>query len=318
MIPAPHRTHLVLPPLPIVPGWAQPRGPVLSDVEAAFIAGAALNSLDNLVRIDPSWAGAWRHRLALKCAAAAVSMVGRTEDEAALRDAWYLRPTNGDPGPAGRIFEAWKRLADRSPGIDAASLKSTIGLLGLHGGDELEPLIERVAALGRSSDPAPVAAIAMVIEVMAIRPDAELLGWWLADQVVALKLRWPLPVPLLVSQARSSAFREGGGRSRRIRPGEEGFERGVCVALAQAATEACRLAAEIAPRAARLEAAVPKLRAKGAGEAIQRLLDGDAVPGTLHTAQLTRWGSRRLFERLLALDAVRELSGRSAFKLYGL
>ena len=63
---------------------------------------------------------------------------------------------------------------------------------------------------------------------------------------------------------------------------------------------------------------MPKLRAKGAGEAIQRLLDDDAVPGTLHTAQLTRWGSRRLFERLLALDAVRELSGRAAFKLYGL
>jgi len=121
-----------------------------------------------------------------------------------------------------------------------------------------------------------------------------------------------------VGQARSSAFREEGGRSGRIRPGGEGFERGVCVALAQAATEACRLAGEIAPRAARLEAALPKLRAKGAGEAIQLLLDEDAVPGTLQTAHLTRWGSRRLFDRLLALDAVRELSGRAAFKLYGL
>ncbi|QIB36464.1 DUF1403 family protein [Ancylobacter pratisalsi] len=318
MIPAANRALPAVPSLPAVPGWAQPRGRVSSDVEAAFIAGAALNSLDNLVRIAPLWAGAWRQRLALKCAATAVSIVGRTEDEAALRDAWYLRPVNGDPGPAGRVFEAWKRLASRSPGIDSASLKSTVGWMGIHGGDELEPLMERVAALGRSSEPAPIAAAAMVIEVMAIRPDAELLGWWLADQVVALKLRWPLPVPLLVSQARSSAFREEGGRSRRIRPGEEGFERGVCVALAQAAAEACRLAADIAPRAARLEGAVPKLRAKGAGEAIRLLLDEDAVPGTLQTAHLTRWGARRLFERLVALDAVRELSGRSAFKLYGL
>ena len=144
----------------------------------AFIAGAALNSLDNLVRIDPSWAGAWRHRLALKCASTAVSMVGRTEDEAALRDAWYLRPVNGDPGPAGRIFEAWKRLPNRSPGVDIASLTATVGWLGLRWSDEFEPLIERVAALGRSSEPAPIAAAAMVIEVMAIRPDAELLGWW--------------------------------------------------------------------------------------------------------------------------------------------
>lgn len=318
MIPTANRALSVLPPPPSVPGWAQPRGPVFSDVEAAFIAGAALTSLDNLVRGDPAWAGAWRHRLALKCAATAVSMVGRTEDEAALRDAWYLRPVNGDPGPAGRIFEAWKRLANRSPGIDIASLKATVGWLGLRWSDELEGLIEQVATLGRCRQPAPVAAAAMVSEVIALRPDAELLGWWLADQVMALKLRWALPVPLLVAQARSAAFREEGGRSKRVRPGGEGFDRGVCVALAQAAAEASRLAAEIAPRAARLEAVQPKLRAKGAGEAIQLLLDDDAVPGTLQTAHLTRWGSRRLFERLLALDAVRELSGRAAFKLYGL
>lgn len=318
MIPTPDRALPALAPLASVPGWAQPRGRVSSDVEAAFIAGAALNSLDNLVRIDPAWAGAWRQRLALKCAATAVSMVGRTEDEAALRDAWYLRPVGGDPGPAGQILGAWKRLANRSPGIDLASLTATVGVLGLHWSDELEGLIDRVAALGRCSEPAPLAAAAIVAEVMALRPDAELLGWWLADQVMALKLRWPLPVPLLVGQARSGSFREEGGRNKRIRPGGEGFERGVCVALAQAATEACRLAAEIAPRAARLEAALPKLRAKGAGEAIQLLLEEDAVPGTLQTAHLTRWGARRLFERLLALDAVRELSGRAAFKLYGL
>ena len=103
-----------------------------------------------------------------------------------------------------------------------------------------------------------------------------------------------------------------------MRPGEEGFERAICVALALAATEACRIAGELAPRAARLIAVTPQLRAKGAGEVIQLLLDEDAVPGTLQTAHLTRWGSRRLFERLLGLAAVRELSGRASFRLYGL
>jgi hypothetical protein len=62
----------------------------------------------------------------------------------------------------------------------------------------------------------------------------------------------------------------------------------------------------------------PKLRAKGAGEAIQLLLDDDAVPGSLTTPNLSRWGSRRLFERLEGLAAVRELTGRSMFRLYGL
>jgi hypothetical protein len=48
------------------------------------------------------------------------------------------------------------------------------------------------------------------------------------------------------------------------------------------------------------------------------LLDDDAVAGSLTTATLSRWGSRRLFERLATLEAARELSGRTTFRLYGL
>lgn len=90
------------------------------------------------------------------------------------------------------------------------------------------------------------------------------------------------------------------------------------MALALAAAEACRIASDIAPRAARLIEVMPKLRAKGAGEVVQLLLDDDAVPGTLQTKDLTRWGSRRLFERLTAQQAVRELSGRASYRLYGI
>lgn len=304
--------------LPTVPGWALPRGPVASDAEAAFLAGAALNSLDKLVRADPPWAGAWRQRLALACAATAVSLVGRTEDEAALRDAWYLRAPGADPGPAGSIFGAWKRLAARSPDVDVDTLRSSAVMLGLRWSDDLAPLADRIDTLARSGGPAPFAAAAIASEVQVLRPDAQLLGWWLADQMLALSLRWPLPVPLFMGQARSGAFRVEGSRGQRIRPGGEGFERAVCIALAQGAATACRLAGDIAARAARLDAIAPKLRAKGAGAVIRLLLDEDAVPGTLQTARLSRWGARRLFERLQALEAVRELSGRATFRLYGL
>ncbi|UZF95510.1 DUF1403 family protein [Bosea sp. NBC_00550] len=299
-----------------VPAWAVPRGAIADPAEAAFIAGAALNSLDQLVRAAPPWAGAWRQRLALQCAAAAASLVGRTEGEGALRDAWLLR-ADGDPGPAGNLLAAWRRLAERDPQINTDALRSAVRLLGLAWSNDLAALPERLDNLTRSMRPAPLLAAAAAAEVQRIRPDAHLLGWWLADQVLARRMHWAVAVPLFVKHARGPAFRSAGDRSR-IRPGEDGFERAVCVALALAAAEACRLADEIAPRAARLTAVAPKLRAKGAGEVIQLLFDEDAVAGTLQTKSLTRWGSRRLFERLTNLDAVRELSGRATFRLYGL
>lgn len=302
---------------PLVPGWAIPRGPVASDAEAAFLAGAALNSLDNLVRAEPLWAGAWRQRLALRCAAAAASLAGRSEDEAQLRDAWNLRAAHSDPGPAGNLLGAWRRLADRAPRLGPEELRSVVGLLGLRWSDELAALPERHDELARSARPAPLVAATIITEVQQCRSEASLLGWWLADRVLAARLRWSLPVPLLMAQVPGPAFRAANGRGR-VRAGDQGFERAVCVALALAASEACRLAGEIAPRAARLIEVAPKLRAKGAGEVVQLLLADDAVSGTLQTTHLTRWGSRRLFERLTALHAVRELSGRASFRLYGL
>ncbi|MGB3389972.1 MAG: DUF1403 family protein, partial [Pseudaminobacter sp.] len=82
--------------------------------------------------------------------------------------------------------------------------------------------------------------------------------------------------------------------------------------------EACRLAASMAAQAELLRAAVPKLRSRAAGDVVERLLGEDAVSGTLTTKNLSRWASRRLFDRLIKLGAVRELSGRSTFRIYGL
>ncbi|MER8549236.1 DUF1403 family protein [Mesorhizobium sp. M1169] len=303
---------------PTVPGWATQRGSVTSDAEAAFMAGAALHALDTLVRAAPPWAGAWRQRQALKCAAAAVRLAGRAEDEAALRDAWHLRSPGDDPGPSGAIFVAWKRLASRSPAVDADGLRGICDLLGVRWDGALATIPERMDDLLRSAPPAPFMAAAIAGHVHAARPEAAFLGWWLADLSLAQRLRWPRPVPLLMAQVHSSAFRTEGARGAKIRPGEQKFERAVCLAVAQASVEACRLAADIARTAARLAAAAPKLRAKGAGEAIRLLLDEDAVPGSLQTPHLSRWGARRLFERLTGLGAVRELSGRATFRIYGL
>ena len=83
-----------------LPGWALPRSREPNEVDAAFAAGIALKSLDDLVKTDPRWAGCWRARQALKCAAVAVRLMGRNEDEHALRDALLLTAAGDDPGPA--------------------------------------------------------------------------------------------------------------------------------------------------------------------------------------------------------------------------
>ncbi|TIQ34014.1 MAG: DUF1403 family protein [Mesorhizobium sp.] len=305
-------------PPPAVPVWALAPGRNACEIDAAFQAGAALGALDTLARAQPSWAGAWRQRLALNCAAASMRLAGRAEDAAALRDAWHLRPPGADPGPAGAIFGAWRHLAGQPPAATPGRLEKIVDQLGLHwDGAALAALCVEIDTLAGSQRPAPFAAAAIAARVVATRPDCELLAWWLADLVLAQSLRWPRPLPLLMAQVFGPAFRrEPGGK--RIRPREQNFERAVCLALLRSAADACRLAGELSRRAERLIAVAPKLRAKGAGDVIQRLLDEDAVSGSLTTKNLSRFAARRLFDRLLQLDAVRELSGRSTFRLFGL
>ena len=303
---------------PTVPPWAL-AGDAPSDADAAFQAGAALASLDTLARAQPARAGAWNLRLALKCAAASMRLAGRAEDEAALRDAWHLRPPGADPGPAGAVFGAWRQLARQPPAATPDRLEEIVGQLGFHWESAaLADLCRDIENLARSQRPAPFAAATIVAHVVAMRPDAELFGWWLADLVLAQSLGWPQPLPLLMAQVFRPSFRTEAGGGKRIRPGDKNFERAVCIALVATAADACRLAAELSRRAEKLLAAVPKLRAKGASDVIFLLLNEDAVPGTLTTKNLSRFAARRLFDRLQQLEAVRELSGRTTFRLFGL
>ncbi|RWA68002.1 DUF1403 family protein [Mesorhizobium sp.] len=305
--------------LSTVPAWALASDGVPSDADAAFQAGAALGALDGLARAQAAWAGAWRQRLALNRAAASMRLAGRAEDEAALRDAWQLCPAGADPGPAGAVFGAWRQLAVQPPVATPEGLVKIVDQLGLHWeGAALADLCTEIEEVAGSQRPAPFAAAAIATHVVATRPDAELFSWWLADLVLAQSLRWPRPLPLLMAQVFGPAFRAEAGGGKRIRPGEQRIEQAVCVALVQAAAEACRLAAELSRRAEKLMAVTPKLRAKGAGDVIFLLLNEDAVPGSLTTKNLSRFAARRLFERLQQLEAVRELSGRTSFRLFGL
>ena len=84
---------------------------------------------------------------------------------------------------------------------------------------------------------------------------------------------------------------------------------------------AIRRAADLSRRAARLRAVAPKLRAKGAAEALALFRSHDAVSpsGMLSpmikgtSFAMTDRAARRLCDRLVDLGAVRELTGRLTF-----
>jgi hypothetical protein len=92
----------------------------------------------------------------------------------------------------------------------------------------------------------------------------------------------------------------------------------VALAYARAALSALDLAQDLSRRAARLAEAAPQLRAKGKAGALAALIGDDAVSAAAPIPGLTDRARRRLFERLARLGAARELTGRAAFRLYGL
>lgn len=282
-----------------LPGWitAMPS----ETLEAvAFKSGAALAHVTLLTAADPVPQALWRDRLALAAAEISAGIAGRRDGAGAMRDALHLTKAGDDPGPAGSILRQWSRAVSRQ--ISVSNLGRALA--------GVAP--ERIALSLDATGPTPVDRAAQVIEaVLTDFPRGEVAALILADAVLsrALGRDHLLPLMGLVMTARDLRLR--------------GDDLRLCChrAAVKGVGQALPLASTLARAAARLHAAVPKLRAKGAVRAVEMFLSQDALtPVALARAMpeiLSDRAARRLCERLVELGVLRELTGRNTFRLYG-
>ena len=293
------KTTVAPPMLPPLPGWII-SGPAETLDSAAFRSGAALAHLALVTWTADLPLALWRDRLALAAAEVCIGLTGRREGAHALRDAVHLTKPGDDPGPAGRILRHWSRAAARP-----------ITVAGL--GRALEGVApERIALCLDALGATPADRAAQVIEtVLADSPRAEVAALILADAVLSRSLGWTHILPLL-----SLAL-----KTRDLRLRGEDLRLACHRAVVSGAGQAVPLAADLARRAAGLQAVAPKLRAKGAARAVEMILSQDVLtPVALARAMpeiLSDRAARRLCERLVELGVLRELTGRDTFRLYG-
>ncbi|MBX9909339.1 MAG: DUF1403 family protein [Beijerinckiaceae bacterium] len=252
--------------------------------DAAFAAGAALLALDQIVRAAPPWLGVLRARLALKAASVAARLLRQKADEAALRDAQHLTRPGDDPGPTGRLHRLLRQISSR-PTRQAG---------------EILPMIE--AELRG----APVAAeFWCLIE---------------ADLALAQKLGWGTPLLLHAGIVLDPALRQGpdGRRPRADRPEWQGLrDHALVVAINAGHAQAVTLAR----RTETLAAAAKTLRTRDEGRGLALVLADDAV-APWNMVGRAGFGSdraaRRFCETLATQGALRLLTDRPTFRLYGL
>jgi Protein of unknown function (DUF1403) len=255
--------------------------------DAAFAAGAAIFALDQILRADPSWLGCWRMRHALKAAGVAAKLLRLDADEAALRDAEHLTRPGDDPGPAGRLLRLLRQLTSR-PTLRA---------------DEM--------------------LLAIATDIDGASAESEVLALLQADVVLAERLGWERPLLLHLTGIFDPALRQGvaGKRPRADGPDWGNLQH---VVLAHAAVIAHAQAVTLARKAQALTAAAHGLRTRDEGRGLALILADDSVAPWRMVNRTGQGGlgsdraARRLCESLHGLGALRLLTDRPTFRLYGL
>jgi len=296
-----------------LPGWTRAVG-----VLPSLRLGAQLGNLHQILAISPI-TGLLADRVALLSAAKVLARSGRPEGLAELRD---MRMMGEAAGPAAPILSAWTWLgtlpwedsastrfrprrgdnetdhddADRRHHSRLQDLIRTLGLRDAGTDEDLALALGRAAAL-----PCPLAAVGAALDASAGLPlPIQLLA---TDYVVGRCLGWPLPLYSL-----------GLGRLNQPDPTSQGVARTLLAGL----DEVEAILRPLMPKADILVASSRRVRTRQAQAVVTRILAQDVVwSGSIRDVLPDRPG-RRLLQRLVELGGLRELSGRTTYRFYGL
>lgn len=306
-----------------LPGWITARsGETPQNV--AFLSGARLAMLDLILHQSGESIpkGLLRNTLSLKAAVATSKLEGRMAREGDIRDAYHLTPPDEEGvqhwGPDGEVLEFWRRagrirLGDKD-WVDTLARQAD-------GNDFIAEWVDDAMTTSIRFGPM-AAAVEIMCLVLNADDRAERLACFLADVVIAKSLGWDKCLPMTVLHLTKTNLRE-------LRDGPKGskceVETAVQAAITKSAQTTFRLANKLADRAEALRSIAPKLRSRGSQDAVALFLTEDAVApsGMLSPhirgtrTEMTGRAARRLCDRLVELGVVKELTGRSTFRLYG-
>lgn len=277
-----------------LPRWVTAsRAETLED--AGFLSGAALAHLDRVMFASDTPQALLRARLALRAAEASMQIAGRPERATELRDELLLLRPGDLPGPAGAVAQSWQRAIERPVSVKAMTRALP----------KLDPI--QAATWLDAGQGMPITRAAQVLgAVLTDLPRAEATAMILADAALSQAFGWRILTPCLSVGLTRADLRKRG----------DDLLLACHRAALRAVTEILPLAQDLTRRAAHLAHVAPKLRAKQSDAAVQIFLTQDAVaPAAL---PMPDRAARRLCDRLVTLGAVRELTGRDTFRLYGI
>jgi hypothetical protein len=301
---------------PILPYWIMDGLAAQTHEYAGFSSGSVL-ALLHVVLNDPDLAvpvNLLRNSFALSAATHCLRLGRHRSGKADLLDAYYFTRPGDERGPAGDVLAFWLKACAVNIGRRGWQDR-VMSIVPDHMQEDVYGWLD--FSLDGSAPQSPVGAATDLLQtVYDLYPQEEPIAFLLADIRLAHDLRWPRPFPFFGQYLTGKELKSS--RDELVIDAHR--------AVATAAQEAVRRAYELARRAAQLKTVAPKLRAKGSEVALELFLTELAVAPSSMLApkikgtnvSMTSRAARRLCDRLVDLGVVKELTGRSTFRLYGL